>query len=142
MSVRVFLDTGYLLALVRKNDQHHQAALSGAARFSGPYTTTSLVLVELGNSLAAPAYRNVAVAVIDDLKADSRTTIVEFNSGYFEKTFDLYRNRMDKGWGFVDCFSFLIMEHYGIHTTLCFDSHFKQAGFAVPLLSEAAFRNH
>ncbi len=67
---------------------------------------------------------------------------MEFNSGYFEKTFDLYRNRMDKGWGFVDCFSFLIMEHYGIHTTLCFDSHFKQAGFAVPLLSEAAFRNH
>ncbi len=83
MSVRVFLDTGYLLALVRKNDQHHQAALTGAARFSGPYTTTSLVLVELGNSLAAPAYRNVAVAVIDDLKADSRTTIVEFNLGVF-----------------------------------------------------------
>jgi uncharacterized protein len=138
MSGSVFLDTSYLLALVRKNDQHHQTAVKGAAWYSGPYATTSLVLVELANCLAAPACRKIAVDVIEKLKADTRTNIVEFDSQYFTETFDLFRKRMDKDWGFVDCFSFLVMEQYGIDTSLCFDIHFKQAGFSVPLLSETA----
>jgi len=34
----------------------------------------------------------------------------------------------------VDCFSFVVMKEERLKMALCFDEHFRQAGFEVPLI--------
>ncbi len=134
MSKRIFLDTGYLLALIRKNDQYHQDAIIGSAQYFGPYLTTELVLMELATALAGPPHRRIASAAIHRILHDEDTEIVPWHSLTFQDVMAFYNLRMDKSWGIVDCFSFLIMQQRNIDTALAFDIHFRQAGFHVPLL--------
>lgn len=130
----VFLDTSYLLALIRKKDSRHKAALAASSTYTGPFITTDLVLVELANSLSEPLYRPSVVAIIEKIRSDKKTTVLPFDSKGMEKAFPLFKGRPDKTWGFVDCFSFVVMKERRVKAALCFDEHFRQAGFDVPLL--------
>jgi hypothetical protein len=84
----VFLDTSYfassrcaacllepLLALIRKKDSHHEAALSVAANYTGSFVTTDLVLVEFANSLSQPPYRATATTVIEKIRTDGNINL-------------------------------------------------------------------
>ena len=97
--------------------------------------TTDLVLVELANCLSQPPYRATAVTIIEKICADSNTRVVSFDSEGMMKALALYKGRPDKAWGLVDCFSFVVMKEGKIKVALCFDEHFRQAGFEVPLLA-------
>jgi predicted nucleic acid-binding protein len=130
----VFLDTSYLLAIIRKRDALHAVALIASVNYAGPFVTTDLVLVELANSLSQPPYRSTVAAVIDKIRSDRNTQVVSFDSEGMEKALKLYRERPDKTWGLVDCFSFVVMKEKRLKIALSFDDHFKQAGFEVPLL--------
>lgn len=130
----VFLDTGYLIALVNKKDTLHRVALTASQKFRGPFFTTQLILIELANSLSLPAQRPIAIKIIEKIQADPLTTLVPCTSDRFEKAFLLYKSRSDKSWGMIDCFSFISMDEFGIEQAITFDEHFKQAGYKVPLL--------
>jgi len=130
----IFLDTGYLIALVNKKDDLHKIALDASRKFHGPFLTTQLILVEIANSLSLPGNRNLAINIIKKMKADPQTTVVLFSSEGFEKALAFYKKRPDKSWGMIDCFSFIAMEEFGIKEALTFDEHFKQAGYSTPLL--------
>jgi predicted nucleic acid-binding protein len=130
----IFLDTSYLLALIRKKDARYGDALTASAKHAGPFVTTDLVLVELANCLSQPPYRSIAVAVIEKIRTDGNTRVVSFDSEGMEKALALYKERPDKAWGLVDCFSFVVMKKERLKVALCFDEHFRQAGFEVPLL--------
>ncbi|MEI7636666.1 MAG: PIN domain-containing protein [Syntrophus sp. (in: bacteria)] len=132
---KIFLDTSYLLALIRKKDARHEDALTASANDAGPFITTDLVLVELANCLSQPPYRATVVAVIEKIRTDRNTMVVPFGSEGMEKAFSLYRERPDKAWGLVDCFSFVVMKEKRLKVALCFDEHFRQAGFETPLLA-------
>jgi len=130
----IFLDTGYLIALVNKKDDLHEVAQSVSNKFHGPFLTTHLVLVELANSLSLPDQRQIAIDIIEKILADPLTTVAPFTSDKFKKAFSFYKKRADKPWGMVDCFSFITMDEFGVKQALTFDEHFKQAGYAVPIL--------
>jgi predicted nucleic acid-binding protein len=100
-----------------------------------PFITTDLVLVELANCLALPPYRETVVAIIEKIRSDSNTTVVPFDSEGMKKALALYKERPDKEWGLVDCFSFVVMKEKRLKVALCFDEHFRQAGFEAPLLA-------
>ncbi len=134
MSRVTFLDTGFLLALIRKGDQHHGAAVNGARIYPGPYITTELVLMELASALARPPHRKTAITVIQRILCDKATHVAPWHTLTFQEVLTFYQQRMDKSWGVVDCFSFLIMQQHHVDTALAFDIHFKQAGFHVPLI--------
>jgi uncharacterized protein len=134
MRRRIFLDTGYLIALIRKKDACHAVALQAAASYIGPFLTTDLILVELANSLSKPPYRKTVVAVIEKIRADSKTAVVPLTSKGMSKAFSLFKSREDKTWSMVDCFSFEVMKEKRIKQALTFDDHFRQAGFDTPLL--------
>ena len=134
MSLSIFIDSGYLIALIRKRDKFHPAALEAAGLYSGPFLTTDLILMELANSLSKPPYRKTVISVIEKIQADSNTTIVPFSSEEMSKAFSLFKGRVDKTWDLVDCFSFVVMKESGIKQALTFDDHFQQAGFGTPLL--------
>ncbi|WP_045216285.1 type II toxin-antitoxin system VapC family toxin [Desulfonatronovibrio magnus] len=130
-----FLDTGFLLALIRKSDQYHLAAVNGARIYPEPYLTTELALMELASALARPPHRKAATAVIQRILCDKNTEVVPWHTLTFREVLTFYQERVDKSWGVVDCFSFLIMQQHQIVTALTFDIHFKQAGFHVPLIA-------
>ena len=131
---KIFLDTSYLLALIRKWDARHEDALTASANHSGPFITTDLVLVELANCLSQPPYRATAAAIIEKIRSDRNTKVVPFDSEGMQQAFAMYKGRPDKAWGLVDCFSFVVMKEERLKVALCFDEHFRQAGFEVPLL--------
>lgn len=132
----VFLDTGYLIALIRKKDQFHAAAIEASESYSGPFLTTDLILVELANSLSKPLYRKTVVTVIEKIQTDSNTTIIPFASEGMSRAFSLFKRRKDKTWGMVDCYSFVVMKKRRVRCSLTFDEHFRQAGFDTPLISQ------
>lgn len=132
MPESVFVDTGYILALVNENDQHHAEALALSERFDGqPVVVTDAVLLEIGNALSKMD-RGAAVQIIQDLRESAGVTVVDLTPELFESGFDLYRRHTDKHWGLVDCVSFVVMRQMSLATALAFDQHFVQAGFVVP----------
>ena len=62
MSDSLFVDTGYVIALINQTDQHHQQALQLADQYEGTsIVTTDAILLEIGNALSRIA-RNDASA--------------------------------------------------------------------------------
>lgn len=41
----------------------------------------------------------------------------------------MYRDRVDKEWGLIDCMSFVVMNDNDLTEALTADKHFQQAGF-------------
>lgn len=130
----MFVDTGYFLALLRKRDSLHDAAVKASGKYDGPFVTTDLVLVEITNALSLPAYRASAVNFVEKIQSDPNTTVISFGPEGMSKAFAFYKERPDKEWGLVDCFSFVTMKENRIRIALTFDEHFRQAGFEAPLL--------
>lgn len=57
----LFVDTGYIIALINENDNYHKRALSLAEQCAGyPLVTTDAVLLETGNALSRIAAVNAA----------------------------------------------------------------------------------
>lgn len=63
--------------------------------------------------------------------------IIPMTRNLFNRAFELYRNRIDKGWSLTDCASHLIMLDEGISEALAHDKHFEQAGFIAMLRTQS-----
>ncbi|WP_295441870.1 PIN domain-containing protein [uncultured Thiodictyon sp.] len=132
MPESVFIDTGYVIALVNENDQYHAEALLLSQRYDGcPVVVTDAVLLEIGNALSRFA-RPAASQIIQDFRESAGSTVVHLTPELFDSAFSLYRRHTDKQWGLVDCVSFVVMRRMGLSTVLAFDQHFVQAGFLLP----------
>jgi predicted nucleic acid-binding protein len=91
------------------------------------------VLLEIGNSLSRQRYRASAIALIEAIESDPSIEIVALTKELCQLGMELYRNRMDKEWGLIDCISFVVMTERGITKALTTDEHFQQYGFGAPL---------
>ncbi len=59
MSKALFVDTGYVIALINENDQHHEEALALAHKYeNAKLITTDAILLEIGNALVFYSYSN------------------------------------------------------------------------------------
>jgi predicted nucleic acid-binding protein len=135
----VFLDTGYVYALLNTRDQWHESANLWEQKIANEgreLITTEPILFEIANGLAAINFRQQAIQVIDALRADSLVEIVPASTDILNKALDLYRRRSDKGWGLTDCSSFVVMRERGLVDALTPDNHFRQAGFRALMLEE------
>jgi uncharacterized protein len=124
-----FAGTSFYVAAVNPTDALHEAAETLASEFRGPVLTTEYVLIEVGNWLARTNDRHVFLALMHDIRADRRTTVIPGDSLLFERGLDLYARRPDKGWSMTDCISFIVMRDHGVEDALTADHHFEQAGF-------------
>ncbi|MFM7427296.1 MAG: type II toxin-antitoxin system VapC family toxin [Elainella sp.] len=129
--LRVLIDTSFIVALINQRDQYHQQAVALADRYDGSHLlVTDGVLLEVGNALAR-GYRAEAIQVIEELIASEDVQIVHLTADLFAQAFQLYRSRLDKTWGLVDCLSFVVMQTQDVQVVLTFDQHFAQAGFQI-----------
>lgn len=126
---RIFVDSGFVIALVNQRDSHHQQALALADRVENyPLLITDVVLLEIGNGLVR-RYKQQAIKIIEYYLTADEVEVINLNPQLFEKALNLYKGCQDKEWGIVDCISFVVMKEAGIEQALTFDKHFRQAGF-------------
>jgi uncharacterized protein len=135
----VFLDTSYVIALSFLSDQYHQQSVKISYQLEKNKTrlvTTQAVILEIGNALAKLQYRNIAIELINSLDTDPNVEITPITEELYARAFQLYKDRLDKEWGFTDCISFIVMQDRGLIKVLTADNHFQQAGFQALLLNK------
>lgn len=127
----MFVDTGYAIALINQNDQHHQQALQLSEKYEGyPVITTDAVLLEIGNALSRVA-RQEAATIINYFQTAQEATVISLSPELLNAAIQMYETHQDKTWGLVDCLSFVVMKQQQISVALAFDRHFIQAGFTL-----------
>ncbi len=127
---KIFVDTGFIFALINEKDQYHQKALELEDKFGGNYwLMTEAILLEIGNALAKN-YKPQAVEFIEKCLASDEVEVVKITPYLFTQSLELYKY-LDKKWGLVDCFSFAVMREKRVTQALTFDDHFSQAGFQI-----------
>ena len=131
MPKQIFVDAGFVIALVSERDRYHQQALELANMLETAYLiTTDAVLLEIGNHLSRN-YKQEAIQIVETFIEAENVEIVELTPELFDKAFETYKKHNDKEWGLVDCLSFAVMWDRGILEVLAFDRHFRQAKFKV-----------
>jgi len=129
----VFADTFYFLGLLNRADQAHARCVSFSNSFRGEVVTTSSVLVEVADALAAPTHRVQAGRFIQSLRTKPRVRIIPALPSLLERGLRLYLERPDKDWSLTDCISFTVMMDERITEAATGDHHFNQAGFTTLL---------
>jgi predicted nucleic acid-binding protein len=130
--IEVFLDSAYAIALAALNDQYHERAITLADKLEADAVrliTTRAVVLEIGNALSSARHRQAAISMLTGMEQDQNVEIIPLSEELYERAFQLYRNRPDKGWGLTDCVSFVVMQERGLTEALTSDAHFEQAGF-------------
>lgn len=129
MATKIFVDTGYVIALINQRDQYHEQALRLADEYEDqPLLTTDSILLEIGNALTR-GYKAQAIEIIDGFMSSDDVEIVRLTPELFDQGLSLYRSHQDKEWTIVDCISFVVMRRAGAIEALTTDKHFQQAGF-------------
>ena len=131
--MRALVDTGALLALSRRNDQHHRRAVDIAERHlgaGGHFVGTTLILAEFHSHLLylrGPREARVAVAALLD---DSVHEWLAVSSDLEREAMVRWLARFsDQQFSLIDAVSFEVMRRNKVTHAFAFDRHFAIAGF-------------
>jgi len=125
----IFVDTGYLWALLDNRDELHARAVAWQSVVAEPLAVTEHVLWEMFNGFSAPDERAKAHAAYEAIRSDTEWQLVSASEQLLEAGLRLHRQHADKHWSLTDCISFVVMRERGIRRALTYDHHFEQAGF-------------
>jgi uncharacterized protein len=128
----LFVDTGYFLALVIRQDTWHQRAAHWAQQIQTKQlklVTTQAVLFEIGAALSKALRRELASQLLRGIASDPIFEVLEMDALRYSQALDLFDAHADKDWSLTDCASFCAMRELGITHALSADHHFEQAGF-------------
>jgi uncharacterized protein len=129
---RLFLDTGFLIALDAADDQQHKAALAywkSLGKSLPVLVITSYVFDEVVTFFNS-RYRHATALEIGHIMLESPSVkMVHIDEALFYESWRYFIQRSDKSYSLTDCASFIVMKRIRIRTALTFDKHFTQAGF-------------
>lgn len=129
---KLFLDTGFLIALEAADDQHHEAALAcwqGLTPSLPRLVTTSYVFDEVVTFFNSRHRHAKAVEIGTLLLKSPSVSLTHVDETLFHEAWRILAHHSDKTYSLTDCASFVVMKRLGIRTALTFDQHFTQAGF-------------
>jgi predicted nucleic acid-binding protein len=127
-----FLDSGYVIALEARNDQHHQEAVAHWENLSAsrpPLVTTTLVICEVVNYFQGKNQHAKSVEMGTWLMGGDEVQLERVDEALFLEGWEYLVRHRDKSYSLTDCVSFVLMNRLGIRAALTFDHHFVQAGF-------------
>jgi len=131
---RVFLDTGYLIALEASDDQHHEEAIrhwrQSVPEISSIVTTT-YVFDEVVTFFNSRDHHEKAVEIGGRLIRSPRVEVIQVSEDLFGAGWRRFQDRPDKQYSLTDSISFILMERRGLDEALAFDRHFEQAGYRI-----------
>ncbi len=133
---RCFADAVYLIALLFPTDDLHSLAVDIARDPAERafYTTDSVFTELLAYAAERGSHiRGQAIGLIDDMRLDRAWTLIRQTPELWDRAFDLYRRRLDKGYSLTDCMSMVVCTDLDIGDVLSHDHHFAQEGFTILL---------
>lgn len=124
----IFLDTGFLFALVSRRDAHHKRVVEVFREFQNVrlqdhLLTTNHVIAE-AITLTLKIGHDKAVKLGDQLYGEKLARIHWAAPDEERAAFEYFKRHQDQTYSVVDCLSFVIMEKLGIHEALAVDSDF------------------
>jgi predicted nucleic acid-binding protein len=136
MAAEIFIDTAFLIALLRAPDAHHARSRKLAEaleRDQSPLVTTDAVLLEFANFFARLPARRSASRWIARIRADKGWRVERLEATLLARGEARYHRFADKNWSLTDCISMEVMEERGIRKVATTDGGFAQAGFTLLL---------
>jgi predicted nucleic acid-binding protein len=137
----IFVDTGYLLAVLNLCDELFERAQRWATAVREPLVTKEYVVWELVNALSAPVDRKKAHSAVAEIRTSASWQLIHAAHELFSAGLALHEQRADKHWSLTDCVSFVVMQQRGLRQALAFDHHFEQAGFEAVAPSRSTVAN-
>lgn len=139
----IFLDTGFIFALVCKHDANHLRVRAVMDEYRGRglsqlVLTTNHVVEETITLVRSSVHRDagvahdVAVALGRQLFAGVFGRIHQASSDDERAAFEYLARYRDKRYSLTDCLSFVTMERLGIREALAVDSDFTHSFIARP----------
>lgn len=139
----IFLDTGFLYALIDADDANHVRVKEVLERERGRklsnfVLTTNHVLAETLTLLRARGKQDSrtrhtrAVAVGRRLYAGAFGRLHQVSAEEERSAFDYFSKYADKEYSFIDCVSFVVMEKRGIEVAWTVDGDFSHRFTALP----------
>jgi len=107
-----FLDASGWIALLNRTELDHAEAnriWRDLGRRRVVSFVTDWVVAETGNGLARTRCRDLFAQSLRVFMTSPNVRLVYVDGDLLRKALDLYEARQDKGWGLVDCASFVLM---------------------------------
>ena len=132
----IFLDTGFLLALVSERDENHGRAVEVLNSFRDAslwdqVITTNHVVAEAITAVRFKAQPHnlakghaLAVEIGRGLYDGAFGSIYEVSADEERSAFEYFARHQDKAYSFVDCVSFVVMDKLGMREALSVDADF------------------
>ncbi|HZU12658.1 MAG TPA: PIN domain-containing protein [Chloroflexota bacterium] len=130
---RVLLDSSAYLAVLDRDDQHHDEAvrvLRALAREQTLQFTTNVILIEAHALVLSRLGIQHGQAFLRDMER-SATTVVRARAADEVRARHIIYQYDDKAFSMTDAISFAVMERLHITRAFTFDRHFAQYGFTV-----------
>src|SRR5687767_9334312 len=123
----IFVDTGYLVALLNARDSLHEQAVTLARAWEKKkrsFVTTDAVLIELANFFAKGSMRAPALAAIQKLRSASGWIVQAVDGPLLARAEKRYGRHQDKAWSMTDCISMEVMTDFDSRGAATPDAHF------------------
>ena len=130
----IFVDTGAWIAIYKRNDRYHRAAIAIYNNFRNreiQLLTTDYVIDETVTRLRYDANHSVAVAFLEfigNAEMAGGLIVVTIDKDLFAKAKVLFRQYDSARLSFTDCTSFVVCRENNIHEAFAFDQHFSMMG--------------
>jgi predicted nucleic acid-binding protein len=133
----ILVDTGFFFGLASVNDPHHARTREVFARFKGQdlprlLVTTDHVVAETITLTQAKIDHAAAVRMGEQLYSERLARIHWATPSQQKAAFAYLSRHRDKGYSFVDCLSFVVMDELGMTEALAVDKHFTHRFTAHP----------
>jgi len=132
----IFLDTGFVFALISAKDEHHDRVLDVFRKLKIDHPadrllTTNHVVAET-ITLVRRIGHEEATKIGERLYSENLARIHWATPDEERAAFIWFKRHRDQTYSFVDCLSFVVMEKLGIREALAVDSDFTHRFIARP----------
>jgi len=132
MKTRVFIDTGFWIALFDARDEHHQKAKKNLESILTNYDLyiSEYILFETITYLNCSIKNHtLALTFLDRVTSNDTIKILKVDSEIISRALEIFKKYEDQYFSFTDCTSFVIMKKESIDKYIGFDKHFTNMGF-------------
>ena len=134
--MKLFLDTGCLVALHNKDDEHHEEAeelfkqiSSGSLQVSKLYCSDYVLDESITTCYARTHSRKLAIQLGRAVIESKSIVVLKVDDGCFNQSWTIFRDKyQDLPLSFTDCTSYVLTQLHGVHNILTFDTDFDALG--------------